>query len=100
MDDNLVPDFILPKTGSCRYGGSDDFLNGRVVGLEKKEGRNVGQGDECNGVVCGELYSSNKSFIDCRVDSIVNGEVVSVVSEYCGISLNNNSKVAFCQNRR
>ena len=33
VDDNLVPDFILPKIGCCRYIGSDSFLNCKVVGL-------------------------------------------------------------------
>ena len=33
MGNNLVPDFIGPKTGSCRYGGSDGFLNGRAINL-------------------------------------------------------------------
>jgi len=28
VDDSLVPDFIIPKSCCCRYGGSDGFLNG------------------------------------------------------------------------
>jgi len=39
IDDNLVPDFILPKAGCCRYGCSHGFLNGRAVGFEDREGR-------------------------------------------------------------
>jgi len=38
MDDNLVRDFILPKTGCCRYVGSDGLLNGKAVGFEDQEG--------------------------------------------------------------
>jgi len=37
MDNNLVPDFILPKTGCCRYCGSDGFLNGRVMRFQDRE---------------------------------------------------------------
>jgi len=31
VDNNLVPDIILPKSGCCRCGGSNGFLNGKVV---------------------------------------------------------------------
>jgi len=95
MDDNLVPDFILPKASCCRYGCSDGFLNGRVVGFEDREGGGVVFGDKLDVVVCGELYSGNKRFLNCRVDGIVNGEVVGVVWECCAISLNDNGKVGF-----
>ena len=94
MDDKIVPDFVLPKAGCCRYGCSDSFLHGRAVGFEDREGSGVVLGDELDVVVCGELYSSNKRFLNCRVDGIANGEVVGVVWECCAISLNDNSTVA------
>jgi len=95
MDDNLVPDFILPKAGCCRYGCSDGFLNGRAVGFEDREGGGVVFGDKLDVVVCGELYGGNKRFLNCRVDGIVNGEGVGVVWECYAISLNDNGRVAF-----
>ena len=95
IDNNLVPDFILPKAGCYRYGCTDGFLNGRVVGFEDREGGGVVFGDKLDIVVCGELYGGNKRFLNCRVDGIVNGEVVGVVVECCAISLNNNGTVTF-----
>jgi len=50
-------------------------------------------------MVCSKLYSSNKR-LDCRVDSVSDGEVVGVVMEYGAISLKDNGTVAFGQNRR
>ena len=100
MDDNLVPDFILPKTGCCRYGGSDGFLNGRAVRFEDREGRSVVFGNKFDVMVGGELYRSNKRFLNCRVNGITDGEVVGIVWECCAISLNDNSTVAFGQTRR
>ena len=107
VDDNLVPDFILPKTGCCRYVGSDDFLNGKAVGFEDGEGRNIVFGDNLDVVVGCELYCGNKRLLNCRVDSIVDSKVIGIVYskvigivwECCAISLNNNSAVAFVQNR-
>ena len=55
--------------------------------------------DKLDVVTGGELYCGNKWFLNCRVDSIVYGEVVGVVWKCCAISLNNNSAVMFCQNR-
>jgi len=81
MVDNLVPDFILPTSGCCRYDGSDDFLNGKVVRLEDREGRTIVFGDKFDVMVGGELYSSNKRLLDCRVDSVPDMEVVGVVGE-------------------
>jgi len=95
MDDNLGPDFILPKAGCCRYGFSDSFLNGRAVGFEDRECGGVVFGDKLDVVVCGELYGGNKRFLNCRVDGIANGEVVGVVRECCGISLNDNDMLTF-----
>jgi len=95
MDDNLVPDFLLPKAGSFRYGCSDGFLTGRAVGLEDTEGGGVVSDDKLDVVVCGELYGGNKRFLNCRVDGIANGEVVGVIWECCAISLNDNGMVAF-----
>jgi len=60
MDDNLVPDFILPKTGCCRYRCSDGFLNGSVVEFEDREGGGVVFSDKLDLVVCGEVYASAK----------------------------------------
>ena len=100
MDHNLVPDFILPKTGGCRYSGSDGFLNGRAVRFEDREGRSIVFGDKFDHMVGSELYSSNKRLLDCRVDSVSDGEVVGVVRECCTMSLNDNGTVAFGQNRR
>jgi len=37
VDDNLMPDFILPKATCSRYGGSDSFLNGRAVRFKDKQ---------------------------------------------------------------
>ena len=100
MDDNFVPDFILPKAGCCRYGCSDGFLNGRTVGFEDRGSWSIVSGDKADIVVGGELYGSNKGFLNCRVDSIAYGEVVGVVREGCAISLNDNGTVAFGQNKR
>jgi len=96
VDDNLVPDFIGPKSGCCRYG----VLNGRVVRFEDREGRSIVFGDKFDVMVGSELYSSNKRILDCRVDSVSDGEVVGVVSECCAISLNANGTVASGQNGR
>jgi len=46
VDDNLVPDCILPKSSCCRYGGSYGFLNGRAVRFEDREGRSIVFGDK------------------------------------------------------
>jgi len=100
MDTNLVPDFTLPKSGCCRYSDSDGFLNGRVVRFEAREGRSIVFGDEIDVMVGGELYSSNMKLLDCRIDSICDGEIVGVVRECCAISLNDHSTVAFGPNRR
>jgi len=51
-------------------------------------------------MVGSELYSSNKRLLDCRVDSVSDGEVVGVVRKCCAISLNDNGTVAFGQTRR
>ena len=66
MDNNLVPDFILPKTGCCKYGVSDGFLNGRAVRFEDREGRSIVFGDKFDVMVGSELYSRNKRLLDCR----------------------------------
>jgi len=95
MDDNLVPYFILSEASCCRYGCSDGFLNGRVVGFEDREGGGVVFGNKLDVVVCSELYGSNKRFLNCRVDGIANGEVVGVVWECGAISHKDNSMVAF-----
>ena len=100
VDGNLVPDFILPKTSCCRYGGFDGFLNGRTVQFEDPEGRSIFFGGKFDVMVDSELYSSNKRLLDCRVDSVSDGEVVGVVRECCAISLNDNSTVAFGQSIR
>ena len=100
MDNNLVPDFILPKAGFCRYGCSNGFLNGRVVGFEDREGGGVVFGDKLDVGVCSELYGGKKWFLNCRVAGIRNGEVVGVVWECCAISLNDNGTVVFGQHRR
>jgi len=100
MDKNLVPDFILPKAGCCRYGCSDGFLSGGVVDFEDREGGGVVFGDKLDVVVCGELYGGKKRLLNGRVEGITNGEVVGVVWECCAISLNDNGMVAFGQNRR
>ena len=65
VDNNIVPDFILPKTGYCRYIGSDGFLNGRAVRFEDREGRSIVFGDKFDVMVGSELYSSNKRLLDC-----------------------------------
>ena len=95
MDDNLVPDFILSKTGCCRYGCSNGFLNGRLVGFEDRDGTGVVFGDKLDVVVCGELYGGNKRVLNWTVDSIANGEVVGVVWKCFAISLNDNGTVVF-----
>ena len=100
MDDNLVPDFILPKTSCCRHGGSNGFLNGRAMRLEDREGRSIVFGNELDVMVGSELYGGNKRLLNCRVNGITDGEVVGIVWECCAISLNDNSTVAFGQNRR
>jgi len=99
-DDKLVPDFILPMAGCCRYGGSDACLNARAVGFEHRDGGGVVFSDKLDVVVCGELYGGNKRFLNCRVDGIANGEVVGVVWECCAISLNDNDTVPFGYIRR
>jgi len=100
MDDDLVPDFILPKSGCCRYGGSDGFLNGRAVRFKDREGRSIIFGDKFDVMVRSQLYSSNKRLHDCRVDRLSDREVVGIVRECCAISLNDNGMVAFGQNTR
>ena len=100
VDYNLVADFILPKTGCCRYSGSDGFLNGSVVRFEDREGMSIVFGDKFDVMVGSELYSSNNRLLDCRVDSVSDGQVVGVVRECCAISLNDNCMITFCQNRR
>ena len=99
MNDDLVPDLIIPKTSGRGYGGSDGFLNGRALSFEDREGRSIVFGDKFDVVTGGELYCSNKWLLNCRVDSIVYGKVVGVVWECCTISLNDNCAVAFSQNR-
>ena len=99
-DDNIVPDFILPKSSCSRYGGSDVFLNGRTVRFEDREGSSIVFGDRFDVMVGSKLNSSNKRLLDCRVDSVSDGEVVGVVRESCAISLNDNSTVMFGHNRR
>ena len=81
VDDNLVPDFILPQTGCCRYVGSDGFLNDKAVGFEDRNGRSIVFGDKLNVVVGGELYGGNKRFLNRRVDSIAYSKVIAIVSE-------------------
>ena len=99
MDDNLVPDFILPET-SCRgYSCSDGFLNGRAVGFEDRGGRSVVFSDQAYVVVGGELYGCYKRFLNSRVNSVAYGEVVGVVREGAAISFNDNGTVAFGQNK-
>jgi len=100
VDDNLVPDFILPKSGCCTYGGSDGFFNGRVGRFEDREGRSIVFGDKFDVMVGIELYSSNKRLLDCRVDSVSDGEVVGVVRDCGTISLKDNGMVVFGQNTR
>jgi len=99
VDDNLVPDFILPKTGCCRYGGSDGFLNAIVVRFEASECMSIVFGDRFHVMVGSELYSSNQRLLDCRVDSVCDGQVVGVVRECCAISLNRNGTVPCGQKR-
>jgi len=99
MDDNLVSDFIVLKIGCLRYGGGDDFLNGKAVGLEDREGRSIVFGNKLDVVIGGELYGSNERLLNCRVDSIVYSKVIGIVWECSAISLNDNSAVAFGQNR-
>ena len=99
VDDNLVPDFILPKTVCCRYIGSDGFLNGKEVAPEDQEGRSIVFGYNLDIVVGGELYSGNKILLNCRVNSIAYSKVVGSVWECCVISLNENIAVTFGQNR-
>jgi len=100
MDYHLVPDFILPKTSCCMYGGSDGFLNGRAVRFEDREGRGIVFGQEFDVMVGSEVLSSNKRLLDCSVDSVSDGEVVGVVRECCAISLNDNSTVTFGKSKR
>src|SRR5437588_4664844 len=100
MDDNFVPDFILPEAGCCRYGCSDGFLNSRAVGFEDRGGWSIVSRNKADIVVGGELYGSNKGFLNCRVDSIAYCEVVGVVRKSCAISLKENGMVAFGQNKR
>ena len=99
VNDDLMSDLIIPKTSSGRYGCSDGFLNGRAVSFEDREGRSIVFGNKLDVVTGGELYCSNKSLLNCRVDSIAYGEVVGVVWECCAISLNDNCAVTFGQNR-
>ena len=100
MDDNLVPDLILPKSGCCMYSGCDGFLNGSAVRFEDREGRSIVFADRFDVMVCSELYSSNKRLLDCRVDNVSHGEVVGVVRECYAIFLNDNGTVSFGQNSR
>jgi len=100
VDDNLVPDCILTKTGYCRYGGSDGFLNGRAMRFEDREGRSIVFSDKFDVMVGSEHYSSNKRLLDCKVDSVSDIEVVGVVRECFAISLNDKGRVMFGQNRR
>jgi len=95
VDDNLVPDFILPKTRSCRNIGSHRFINGQAVGFEDSEGRSIVFGDMLDIVVGGELYGGNKRLLNCRVDSIGYSKVIGIVRDCCAISLNDNYVVAF-----
>jgi len=100
VNDDIVPDFICPKSSCCRYGCSDGILNGRAVGFENREGWSIVFGDKFDVMIGSKLYSSNKRLLDCRVDSVSESEVVGVVRESCAISLNDNSTVMFGQNRR
>jgi len=79
MDDNLVSDFILPKSGCTRYDRSDGFRNGRTVRFEDRKGRSIVFGDKFDVMVHSKLNSSHKRLVDCRVDRISDGEVVGVV---------------------
>ena len=99
VDDNLVPDFILPRTGCCSYVGSDSFLNGKAVSFEDRDGRSIVFGNKLDVVVGGELYSGHKRLLNCRVDSIAYSNVIGIVWECCAISLSDNSAVAFGQKR-
>ena len=99
VDDDFMPDLIIPKTSGGGYGGSDGFLNGRAVSFEDREGRSVVFSDKFDIVVGGELYCGNKWFLNCRVDSVAYGKIVGIVRECCAISFNDNSAVAFGQNR-
>jgi len=75
IDNNLLPDFILPKTSCCSYVASEGFLNGQVVGFKDRDGSSIVIGDKLDFVVGGKLYSSNKRLLDCRVDSIAYSQV-------------------------
>jgi len=69
------------------------------VRFEVREGGSIVFGDKFDVMVGSELYSSNKRLLDCRVDSVSDGEVVGVVKKWCAISLNDNGIVVFGQNR-
>jgi len=97
MDNNLMPDLKLRKASCCKYGCSDSFLDSRVVGVEQIEGMSIVLGDKLDVEIGKELYDDNKRFLDDRVDSPVNSEVVGIIWECCTISLNDNSTVAFGQ---
>ena len=96
MDDNLVPDFILPKTGCCRYVGSDGFINGKAVDFEDRDHSCICIvfGDKHDGAVGCELYGGNERLDNCRVDSIAYSKVIGIVWKCCAISLNDNRAVA------
>ena len=79
LNNNLVPDFILPKTCCCRYGGSDGFPNSRAVRPDDREGRRIVFDDRLDVVIGGELYTGNKRLLDYKVDSVSKGKVVGVV---------------------
>jgi len=64
MDNNLVPDFILLKTGCCSYSGSDSFLNGTPVSFDDRECRSIVFSDRFDVVVGSEVHSSNKRLLD------------------------------------
>jgi len=99
VDDNLVADYILPKSCCCWYIGSYGFLNGRAVGFEDREGWSMVFGDKLDVVVGSELYGRNKRLLNCRVDSIVYSKVIGIVWECNAISLNDYSAITFGQNR-
>src|SRR5438270_4942861 len=99
VNDDLVPDLILPEASSCGYVGSDGFLNCRAVGLEDRACWGVVFGNKAYVVVGSELYCCHKRFLNSRVDGIAYGKVVGSVRECCAISLNDNRTVAFGQNK-
>ena len=63
--------------------------------FDNREGMSIVFGDKFDVMVGSELYCSNKRLLDCRVDSVSDGEVVGIVRACCSLSLNDNGIVAF-----